>query len=299
MRNRPSSVTPSDGDTRLMLTNQPSRSVPPAVRLRVLFAGGANQASWLLMGLGMIAVWLIVFGVDWSFVSFWGGHERVTGIVTDSQETNVTVNDRAVFVTSYRFTTPAGRVVEDYSYSTGRWHSDGQKVAIEYPTGKPNLSRIKGMRRKMLGAGFLWIIAIPVGSAWFFIYRVRKGLRAIHLLEHGQLAQGTLAAKDPTNMSVNDQPVYKLTFAFTAQDGQEYQVSHKTHNTEALEDEETERLLYDPTQPASAIMVDTITGFPELDEHGRLRPQSAPVTALLLPVLVLVGHGWYGLTALF
>lgn len=282
-----------------MLTSQHSRIVPPPVRWRVLFAGTANQVSWLLMGLGMIAFWLVVFSVDLSFITFWGARERAIGIVTDSQETNVTVNDRSVYVTSYRFTTPAGRIVEDYSYGTGRWHSDGQEVAIEYPAGKPTLSRITGMRRKILAPGFLLLLLLPVGSAWFFIYRLRKGLRAINLLQHGQLAQGTLVAKEPTNMSVNDEPVYKLTFAFTAQDGQEYQVIHKAHNTEALEDEETERLLYDPAQPDSAIMVDTISGFPELDEHGRLRSQSVPVASLFLPVLTLVGHGWYALAAFF
>jgi hypothetical protein len=282
-----------------MLTNQPSRIVPPAVRLRVLFAGAGNQTSWLLLCLGMLVFWIVVFGVDLSFTAFWGARERATGTVTDSQETSVTVNDRAIFVTSYRFATADGRVFEDYSYSTGRWYGDGQKVTIEYPAGKPTLSRITGMRRKMFGPGFLWVLVVPVGSVAFFIYRMRKGLRALYLLRYGQLAQSTLVSKDPTNMSVNDQPVYKLTFAFTAQDGQEYQVSHTTHATAALEDEETERLLYDPAQPASALMVDTIPGFPALDEHGRLRPQPLPVAALVLPVLTLVGHGWYALASLF
>ncbi len=80
-----------------------------------------------------------------------------------------------------------------------------------------------------------------------------------------------LVDKEATGAIVKDEPVYKLTFAFTSDDGREYHVAHKTHKTAVLEDNNEERLLYDPLQPEVALMVDTLPGLPDFDENGHIR----------------------------
>ncbi len=91
----------------------------------------------------MIFGWIVIFNVDLSFIYYWGNVEHVTGTITDSFETNVSVNEETVFVNSYRFTASDGSPFEDFSYASGRWYRDGAKVTIEYPAGKP-LSLVYG-----------------------------------------------------------------------------------------------------------------------------------------------------------
>lgn len=276
-----------------------TRPVPPATMWRLFLSGTVNQVCWLTLGIGMIFFWIMLFTVDFSFIHYTGTIELTTGTITDSHETNVSINDEAVIVNSYRFIATDGRPVEDFSYATGRWFRGGAKVTIEYPAGKPHLSRIKGMRRKPFGPlGLLFGIA-PAAALGFAYIRVRKILKTKHLLQHGKLSTGVLVDKQTTGSEINDQAVYKLTFAFTDDDGHEHQVVHKTHKTEALEDDNEERLLYDPLQPDVALMVDTLPGLPDLDENGRIRQQSVPGGSLIIPALTLGGHGLYALSVLF
>jgi hypothetical protein len=247
----------------------------------------------------MILFWVMIFNVDFSFIYYTGNIELVTGTITDSHETNVSINEETVIVNSYRFATADGRPFEDFSYATGRGFHDGAKVTIEYPAGKPHLSRVQGMRRKPFGPlGLLFGLGPAAGLVFAYI-RVRKILRTKHLLQHGKLSTGVLVDKEATGSEINDEPVYKLTFAFSDDNGQKHHVVHKTHKTETLEDDNAERLLYDPSQPDGALMVDTLPGLPDLDESGHIRQQPVSGASLIIPVLTLGGHSIYALFVLF
>lgn len=275
-----------------------NRSLPRATVWRLFLSGTINQICWLVLGIGMIFFWMMLFNVDLSFIDYAGNVERVTGSITDSHETNVSINDETVIVNSYRFIASDGRPFEDFSYATGRWYPDGARVTIEYPAGKPQLSRIQGMRRKPFGPLGLLFGLGPAAGLLFAYLRVRKLLRIKHLLQHGQLSTGVLVDKTATSARVNDEPVYKLTFAFTDDDGREHHVVHKTHRTEALEDDNEERLLYDPLHPDVAMMVDTLPGLPDLDASGHIRQQPVSAASLIIPLLTLGGHGIYALAVL-
>jgi hypothetical protein len=123
-----------------------NRPVPRATVWRLFLNGTTNQTCWLVLGIGMVFFWVMIFNVDFSFIAYAGNVERVTGTITDSSETNMSINEETVIVNSYRFIASDGRPFEDFSYATGRWYPDGAKVTIEYPAGKPHLSRIYGMR---------------------------------------------------------------------------------------------------------------------------------------------------------
>lgn len=276
-----------------------NRPVPRSTLWRLFLSGTTNQMCWLVLGISMIFGWIVIFNVDLSFIYYWGNVERVTGTITDSYETNVSINDEAVFVNSYRFTAADGRRFEDFSYATGRWHRDGDKVNVEYPAGKPHLSRIHGMQRKMFGPLGLLFGLGPAAGLVFAYVRGRKILRTKYLLQHGRLSTGVLVDKEATGAEINDTPVYKLTFAFTSDDGREHHVVHKTHKTAALEDDNEERLLYDPLRPETALLVDTLPGLPDFNANGYIRQQSVSIASLILPMLTLGGHGLYALSVLF
>ena len=277
-----------------MITAVHERRVSLPVALRLFVSGTVNQWSWFSFGMSMILFWVVIWHVDWSGVYYLGEVQRVQGRMLDSQATNLSINETPVVANSYRFVTLDGVAVEDFSYATGKWYPDGATVTVEYPVGRPHLSRIQGMRRQRLGPlGGLILAIMPLGAIIFMAFRIRKGYRHYALLKHGILAKSLLMEKTRTNVSVNDRPVYKLTFGFTAQDGKDYAVNVRTHETGSLEDDDEERLLYHPDNPANAAMVDKLLGQPSLNEHGSIQPQSVPLWPCFIPALTLLGHGGY------
>ena len=69
----------------------------------------------------------------------------------------------------------------------------------------------------------------------------------------------------------------------------------KTHRPEVLEDEEQELLLYDPSRPGYAVMLDNLPGNPRIDSAGDIRAGSAAsaLLVLVIPATALIGHGIY------
>ena len=86
----------------------------------------------------------------------------------------------------------------------------------------------------------------------------------------------------------------ELNFRFLV-NGQTYDCIAKTHETENLQDEPEEPLLYDPKQPTYSIMLDSLPGTPYIDERGNLQSHK-PLKSffVILPALgTIVIHGGY------
>ncbi|MEM9390659.1 MAG: hypothetical protein AAGA02_09295 [Bacteroidota bacterium] len=134
----------------------------------------------------------------------------------------------------------------------------GQEVDIEYNKDTPEINRIAGTTSSLGGSStFFFTIPFLVGLIWLFI-NVKNGREKIRVISNGKIARGELESKEPTNSSVNDQTVYRLTFSFQAENGQSYHVSAKTHKTHRLEDEHKEILIYDPMDPNKAYLADSL-----------------------------------------
>ena len=277
------------------------RSVPTSVRLRVLFGGFINQFGWLFFGFGMIFFWIFVLNSDLTgWLVFSGELETVEGVVTESRGTGASVggSDHSegtpVYANAYRFSYDREEH-SGVSYATGRKLEAGQSVKIEMPKGDPSRSRIEGMRTALFGPFAAAAAIFPFVGLCFVIFGLRKGRKAIRLLRDGKQAEGTLVSKKATSTRVNKQPVYKLTFEFTADDGRTYQAVAKTHQTEDLEDEAREPLLYDPVDPSYATMLDALPGRPRIDDMGTIHGGSVVKTLLvsIVPAASVVGHGIY------
>jgi hypothetical protein len=270
-----------------------------SLRLTLLL-GGAGQFGWFFLGFGMIFVWLFTLQSDWSFLWFWGAVETARGTIvrvdkTRSSEGGGEGSDGTpIYACRYRFTRPDGVEHTGVSYVVGRPVDEAEAgpVTIEFPKGRPERSRVRGMRRAPFPAIAAFPVIFPIIGMVFAGHRLASGRKAIRLLKNGALALGSLESKRATNVTVNDRRLYALTFTFKADDGQTYHVTSKTTDPENLEDEPKERLLYDPIRPSSAVMFDALPGSPRMDGQGQFLPgQSWSAVLLIIPLATVIGHG--------
>lgn len=280
----------------------PPRSVPLLVRLRVLLGGFLNQFGWIFFGFGLVFVWAFTLNADLtSWYRFRGPLDTTEGKAIDCKKTlfseggSENSKGTPVYAIHYAFTAADGKEYKGLSYITGKQFEQGQKVTIEYPQGKPQTSRIKGMRQKPVGPFGIFPVVFPMIGLLFIIRGIKKGIKANRLLTLGEQTTGRLKSKEITNTKVNKKPVYKLTFEFNTPEGKTYETLVKTHETGKLEDQAEEPLLYDPVRPSYAVMLDDLPGNPRINDNGNIQAGSASVTimVLIIPLATIIGHGIY------
>jgi hypothetical protein len=265
----------------------PPRGVP--LSLRVLnFFNGAAQLGWVVFGFGMLFFWIFGAQADFSFVTF-HVDGRARGRVTSIEDTAASENEQRVRAHHYEYSV-AGRTLTGTSYVTGNSLSEGAEVPVEYDEGTPERSRIAGMRRAVFGPWAAIVVIFPAIGYLILFFATRSGVNRNHLLREGILTTGTFVRREPTNMTVNKQRVWEVTFAFTDRNGQRHEAKARGTDTTRLEDEQREPLLYDPNDPSCAYLLDEAPSRPRL-EHGELvgRPLAA-VLALVIPSIVIGAH---------
>ncbi len=273
----------------------PPRRVPLALSIRVIL-GGIGQLGWFLVGFGLIFVW--AFDADGAVVSavqFSRELSVVEGTTTGWRELNLSINDEQVYETSYSFEID-GQTYRGASYGTGYYVPEGQRLPVEYRPSNPSISRLQGMRASAAGVVIAFVFVIPLIGLAFLRWGLRSGLRNRRLLAEGQLAFGSLVSDEDTSVQVNNQPVRRLTFEFTASSGGRYQVVASTHQATKLMDDAQEALVYDPRHPADATLIDDLPGHPTIDprgdfETGGAREVLIALLNLVIPTATVVGHG--------
>jgi len=144
----------------------------------------------------------------------------------------------------------------------------------------------------MFGPFVAFVLIFPLIGAAIVYFSLTVGAKRNDLLRNGVLAYGTLTGKRPTNMTVNKRRVFELTYAFTAQDGRQCEATANSSITDKLEDDAQEPLLYDPNDPSRAFLLDDAPARPQFNEIGELKGRPAAAIALLiLPAIVIIGHG--------
>jgi len=280
----------------------PPRNVSLLVRLRVLFGGGVNQAGWFCFGFGLAFVWAFTINADLtSWYWFRGRLDTTEGKVLYSKDTGFSKGGSKhsrgtpVYAIHYSFAAPDGTEYKGVSFKTGRQFQEGQKATIEYPQGKPQTSRIKGMRRKPVGFAGLIPVLFPIVGLLLIFGGIKKGIKANRLLALGEQTTGRLKSKEKTKTEVNKKPVYKLTFEFNTPEGITYKATAKTHKIAKLQDQAEEPLLYDPMRPSYAVMLDDLPGGPRIQENGNIHAGSVARTimALIIPLATIISHGIY------
>jgi hypothetical protein len=285
-------------DVETVHLSPPPRAVPLDLSIRVELGGLLGQLGWFLVGFGFVFVWAFdADGAVSSALRFFGPEEVVQGTTSGWRELNLSVNDEPVFETSYAFEVD-GRRVTGASYATGYYVPEGTVVTVEYRGSDPSTSRIQGMRATRVGLVIAFVLVIPLIGLAFVRGALRSGLRARRLLADGHLAGATLLTEEDTGAQVNEKPVRRLTFEFTAASGGTYQVVANTHEAHLLTDDETEPVVYDPRHPSDAVLIDHLPGGPEIDARGNfasggLRGAALALLSLVVPTITVVGHGLF------
>ena len=280
----------------------PPRPVPLLTRLQVLFGGSTNQFGWFFFGFGMVFFWLFVCQADLtSWYRFSGRLVTVQGRVTDSSDTGASEGGSKHHRGTPVYKNEFAFVVDDKeyhgaSYATGRRLQTDLAVTVEYPTGKPGVARIRGMRTNVFGPAVLFVIIFPLIGLGIISSGLRNGVSACYLLAHGIQTSGRLVSRDPTNMRVNRRTVYKFTFTFKTLEGEVCTATAKTATDRFANDVE-EQIVYDPRHPRSALLLDALPGAPHIREDGHLvsrRPALALLSSVI-PLASILGHGWWAL----
>lgn len=274
----------------LQLAPAPRRVSTP-LRLRLLFGGVSNTIGWAMTCVGMLFVWVFVSNSELTTLGrFSGDVVGVSGFVTAVEATSMTEDDARVHRVRYEFEVD-DRPRSGASYTTHGVPAEGARVEVEYVVADPSMSRIKGMRTAPFSAAVAFVWIFPLIGLAFVAFGLRSGRNAVRLLEHGEHARGRLVAKEETNTTVNNQRVFKLTFEFEDAGGATHRAVARSHRVAALEDEDTEELMYDPHRDA-AVVLDALQGRPEIDADGGFdtaRPGVA-IAVLILPALAVVGN---------
>jgi len=280
------------------------RRIPLSTRLVVVFGGGLAFFGWFFFAFGMVFVWVFAGNADWSsLIHFRGSLQTATGQVTASEKTGFSEggddhhDGTPVFALHYRFNL-GGTNYEGVSYRLGSVGRVGDRVSVEFPAGRPGLSRVRGLKRAPMSLWAAVVLIIPTIGLATVLPGVWRGMRGLRLLAHGELVTGKLIRKEPTSVKVNNLPVYKLVFHFIDLLGQVREATTKTHQTQRLEDDAAEQIFYDPQNPDQAVLLDSLPGRRYLGERGEMRPAGfgAALRVMLLPLVALavvaVGCWW-------
>lgn len=276
--------SPSSTEDEIRIAPTP-RTVPGAVRGRLLFGGTALQMGWGFLGLGILFSWLFVGDSElWTPLVFSGQTASAEGQVIHIEETNSSENEARIYAIGYAFELN-GETFQGTSYTFSPSFDLGETVSIELVASDPTVSRIEGLRYRKLSAFVGIMLLFPLVGLGMVVYGTRRGLRNIHVLAHGRPALGRLVNKRKTSVKINEQPVYELTYAFRDHTGRERQSSIRTLHTAPVEDEAQERLLYNPSAPQHIVLLDDLGRDVSVDARGYFVARRSSVPVLILPAL--------------
>ena len=267
----------------------PPRRVPLSLRVLNFFNIG-TQIGWGVFGFGMIFFWVFAGNADFSFINFRDPSGRAFGKVTNVSDTGASENRSRVRASAYEFSFGGDRF-EGKSYTTGSAPAVGDEVTIEFDEDNPERSRIQGMRRGMFGPFVLFVSIFPLVGLGVLIPFTLYGRKKNRVLRNGILTTGKAIDVRPTNVRINNQPVWEVVFEFHDRNGQRRECSGRSTDPTRMQDEENEPLLYDPENPSKAYVIDEAPARPKFDLNGDLegRPTAAGF-ALIVPGIVIAAN---------
>jgi hypothetical protein len=288
-KTKPSTMSLLTGDHRIQ------RVVPWSTRVVVLFGGLAAPMGWFFFAFGMIFVWVFAAQADYTSAFLLRGKlQSAPATITAVRETGFSEGGgkrrrgTPIFACDYEFT-HEGKKFSGTSYRQGR-ANEGTRTTAQFSPGRPEVSRLAGMRCAPFGMAVLLTGIFPIAGLAIALPGLWRGRRNVALLVHGEMAEGRLIGKEAMDAHVNKQQVFKLTFEFTDLLGTTRQAVAKTHLPERLTDDKVEKLFYSPRNPARAVLLDDLPGKPSINERGELKPKSvgAVIAVLVGPVLALL-----------
>lgn len=134
----------------------------------------------------------------------------------------------------------------------------------------------------------LFSLLFPIIGLLFVFGALKRNFKTIDLITNGKFASGKVIKKRATNVEINGQTVNEYTVRFKADDSKEYEVNNKTHLSQKVGDEATERVLYLSADPSWGAIFDTIPNQPQFLANGAIKsPHWSQLFTLIIPSLGL------------
>jgi hypothetical protein len=287
-----------------MLSNRINRLAPPPrpVPLPVICSAMFGIAGWL----GAI---FLISGLIFSMI-FTGGMRPIDdlrlarskatarGMITGVAETNSTENDVEVYEYEFAFTTLREQKVTGRSYSTGRQWRVEDTVTIEYVPEDPAIARIQGARTSFFAPWVLFVLIFPAVGAGMFVSAAIVGWRQVSLLRSGEIADAHILSTRSTGVEVNNTPVMEYSYEVRTSAGQVFNGSSKALYSNRIGDEQSEPVLFLPSNPDRSTLVDGISlrhplDVDEASGQWTSREGNAKVVLYLLAWAAVIALGGY------
>lgn len=265
--------------------NQKLREIPFLMKTQLIFGQFLSYFGLFFFAFGFIFVLVFLTQADFQSFRFDNHPPTVKGVVTHIERTSSSENGKNIYAYYYKCSLGEGVSYESYVDI-----KEGAQVDIEYISSNPKIHRIKGMRTKPFGMVILFVLIFPLVGAFLAFIGIKKGLKAVHILEYGEIGYGKYLRSEPTNVRINKQPQYKMFFEFQSKDGKTHQAVATTHLTHKLTDEQFEQLFYLPDNPDKNFLIDEFSGITKFDDKGNINfePKTKHFIPLILPTIILV-----------
>lgn len=260
----------------------------------VLFCGdAASQFGWFLLAMGSVFFWVVAIhseartwvderNVDW---------QSKAGFVIAADSLIAQEHGEKIWKYRHSF------ALDDYryfgeSYSVGRKFDAGQIAYIRYDTNNPQKNYMVGLRRNEFSSKADWFLIVPVFGLLLLSLPMRYNFKVIKLLKIGDFTRGKMTNKYATGETVKKggtvMPEFRYSFQFTHNE-EPFIATARTHETDKVEDEETEMVLFNRYEPTFNLVYDAVPNVPHINEEGIMEPiRGLKAWVLFLPVFTVV-----------
>lgn len=273
------------------LREQPPRHIDFFTKLTVLFGGAVQQMGWFFFAIGSLFAWVFVGNSEAKFFLEKETHWlKAPGMVLSVDGANATENGEQIYRVMATFEVD-GETFIAKGYSKGRNFPEGEKVVVAYEATDPGRAHISGLRCAKFDVWVAFVLIFPLLGLCFVAFGIFKNLRSIRMLVHGTFTRGKLVSKEATGTAINNRRVFKYEFAFEV-GGREERAICQTHETEKVEDEEKEIILYDRFDPSIHVVYGAAP-MPFISENGRIESaRTGRAVLLLMPAFALFFNWW-------
>ena len=239
------------------------REIPSGAKFSMLFFNPGFFLGLVLIFIGSGTFLIITQTMN--FKSYFVSESAL--VPTEGVVTNVSVassgrkSNKASWKIEFKFSDKTETILEGSCYSYSDIFKVGDEIKVLYSEGSPSVAKIEGTEFNKFG---LWLVGVlllfPLAGILTLIKHFAECKKNLNILANGILTKGKVVAKSATGGKANKKQVYRITFEFTDAQKNIVRSYLETHKTERLQDESEEPIVYLPSSPEKALMLDSLPG---------------------------------------